>query len=135
MYLLDTNIVSELRRVKPHGAVLAWLRSTRETEVFVSAVTVGEIQRGIEITRQQDPPRAAELEHWLNLVTDAFGILPMDHPAFREWARLMRRQSDALSEDAMIAAVARTNGLTVATRNVKDFHALEVPLLNPSDYR
>jgi len=131
MYLLDTNVVSELRRPRPHGAVVAWLQSVDDASLFLSAVTLGEIQAGIERTREQDPEKAAEIEAWLERVASAWNVLAMDAAAFREWARLMHRQSDTLYEDAMIAATARTRGLTVVTRNVADFRALGVEILNP----
>ena len=131
MYLLDTNVVSELRKPKPHGAVLQWIQAVSDTELHISAVTIGEIQAGIELTREQDQPKAAELEQWLELVSVTFNIIPMDAVAFRAWARLMHRTSDTLYEDAMIAATAKVHKLTVVTRNVKDFKPFGVNLLNP----
>lgn len=131
MYLLDTNVVSELRKPKPHGAVVAWLQSVEDNHLFISAVTLGEIQAGIEMTREQDATKAAEIEAWLELVASAYNVLPMDAAAFRAWARLMHRKSDTLYEDAMIAAIAKTNGLTIATRNVADFNALGAEVFNP----
>ncbi len=131
MYLLDTNVVSELRRPRPHGAVLAWLAHVPADQLFVSSVTIGEIQAGIEITREQDAPRAEELRNWLDRVVDAYAVLPMDALAFREWARFMHRKSTDLSGDAMIAATAIVHRLTVVTRNVRDFDQFGVELLNP----
>jgi len=131
MYLLDTNVISELRRVRPHGAVVAWLRSVDEGDLHLSAVTVGEIQAGIELTREQDARKAAEIEQWLESIAGSYSVLPMDANAFRAWARLMHRRSDTLYEDAMIAATALTHKLTVVTRNVDDFGVFGVPVLNP----
>ena len=135
MYLLDTNVVSELRRIRPHGGVLAWLESVEDPHLHLSAVTIGEIQAGVEITREQDQAKAAEIEAWLDDVARTFSVVSMDAQAFRCWARLMRRQSDTLMEDAMIAATAIVHGMTVVTRNVRDFEAFGVPTLNPFDAR
>jgi toxin FitB len=131
MYLLDTNVVSELRKPKPHGAVLQCIQDTADADLHVSAVTIGELQAGIEITREQDAAKAAELERWLGQVATTFNVLPMNAAAFREWARLMHRASDTLYEDAMIAATARVHQLTVVTRNVADFKPFKVEVLNP----
>ena len=131
MYLLDTNVVSELRKPKPHGAVLAWFEALEDTQIHLSAVTIGEIQAGIELTREQDAPKAQEIEAWLEMVAASYNVLPMDAPAFRTWAQLMHRKSDTVYEDAMIAATAKLHGLTVVTRNVADFKPFGVALLNP----
>ncbi len=130
-YLLDTNVVSELRRQRPHGGVVAWLQSLDDTQLHLSAVTLGEIQAGIELTREQDPAKAQEIENWLELVSNTYNALPMDAGTFRAWARLMHRKSDTLYEDAMIAATAQVHGLIVATRNVNDFNALGLDVFNP----
>jgi hypothetical protein len=130
-YLLDTNVVSELRKQRPHGGVVAWLQSIEDAQLYLSAVTLGEIQAGIELTREQDPGKAEEIEAWLELVAGAYNVLPMDATTFRAWARLMHRKSDTLYEDAMIAATAKVHGLTVATRNVNDFNALGLEVFNP----
>ena len=135
MYLLDTNIVSELRRARPHGAAIAWLRDVRDEDLHVSAVTIGEIQSGIEITREQDDAKAAEIEAWLEQVTETYNVISMDARAFRSWARLMHRRTDDLIEDAMIAATAAVHNLTVVTRNVRDFEVFNVPTLNPFDMK
>jgi toxin FitB len=131
MYLLDTNVVSELRKPKPHGAVVAWLNAADDASMFVSAVTLGVIQAGIEMTRDQDDAKAAEIEAWLNQVAASYNVLPMDGAAHREWAKLMHRKSDTLYEDGMIAATARLHNLTVVTRNTGDFAVFGVPTLNP----
>jgi predicted nucleic acid-binding protein len=131
MYLIDTNVVSELRKPKPHGLVLQWIKAAANADLHVSTVTISEIQAGIEITREQDTDKAAELTLRLDQVASSFNIVPMDAAAFREWARLMHRQSDTLHEDAMIAATARVHQLTVVTHNVADFKPFKVAVLNP----
>ncbi len=130
-YLLDTNVVSELRKPRPHGAVVAWLDSIDDAQLFLSALTLAEIQAGIELTREQDVSKAAEIEEWLDLVAGSYNVLPMDAATFRAWARLMHKKSDTLYEDAMIAATAKVHGLTVVSRNVADFEALGFKVLNP----
>lgn len=131
MYLLDTNVVSERRKRKPHHAVTAWITKTPTRDIHISAVTLGEIQAGIEITRQQDAAKAAELETWLDQIGRSSNIVPMDGEAFRIWARLTHGRSDDLYEDAMIAATAIRHELTVVTRNVRDFRHFDVAVLNP----
>jgi len=130
-YLLDTNVVSEVRKRRPHGAVVAWLRSLREDQLFLSAVTMGELQAGIELTRAQDQGKAREIERWVDQIAESYQVIPMDTSCFREWARLMHRKPDRFIEDAMIAATARVHDLIIATRNEHDFAAFDVPLLNP----
>lgn len=130
-YLLDTNVVSELRKLRPHGGAVAWLESLDDAQLYMSAATLGEIQAGIELTREQDAQKALEIEAWLDLLAGSYNILPMDAATFRAWARLMHRKSDTLYEDAMIAATAVVHGLTVATRNVADFNALGLEVFNP----
>jgi len=130
-YLLDTNVVSELRKSRPHGAVLAWIKGLREEQIFVSAVTFGELQRGIERTRAQNRIKAEEIESWVERLAVSSQILSMDVVCFREWARLLEGKQDHLLEDAMIAATARIHGLIVATRNDQDFAQFDVPALNP----
>jgi len=131
VYLLDTNVVSELRRARPHGSVVAWLRETDHRLLRLSAVTLGEIQAGIELTRDQDPGRAAEIERWADEVARAYEVLPMDAVIFRTWAKLMHGKSDTLADDARIAATALVHGLTVVTRNVRDFIPFDVQTFNP----
>jgi predicted nucleic acid-binding protein len=131
MYLLDTNVLSELRRPRPHGGVIAWFARVPPTQLFVCAFSLGEIQAGAERTRRQDPQKAADIEAWLDGLPSTWEVISMDGPAFREWARLMAGKSDDLFEDALIAATASVRGLTVVTRNVRDFQHFPVPVLNP----
>lgn len=131
MYLLDTNVISELRKTKPHGAVTAWFATVKTEDVCIPAVVIGEIQAGVEKTRRQDPAKAQEIEQWLERLLVFYTVVPMDASIFREWARLMATESDILMRDAMIAATARVGALTVATRNVRDFASFDVPTFNP----
>ena len=131
MYLLDTNVVSELRKPRPQAAVVAWIQAVEDKDLFLSAVTIGEIQAGIEMTRDQDEAKAAEIEAWLELVAASYNVLPMDAPAFRTRARLMHHKSDTVFEDAMIAATAKVHNLTVVTRNIADFKPFGLTVLNP----
>jgi toxin FitB len=130
-YLLDTNVVSELRKPRPHGGVVAWLSHQDEEQLLLSAVTMGELQAGIERTRHQDQSKAREIELWVDQLATSYQILPMDTQCFREWGRIMDRKPDQLLEDAMIAATARVHHLIVATRNEGDFGELDVRILNP----
>jgi toxin FitB len=131
VYLLDTNVISELRKPKPHGAVLAWLQANRHERLYISAVSIGEIQMGIELTREQDGNKAVQIENWLANIIGSYDILAMNAPAFKLWAKLMHRQSNTRIPDAMIAATAKTFNLTVVTRNVRDFEHFNCAVLNP----
>jgi len=131
MYLLDTNVVSELRKPRPHRAVLSWIASVADADLHVAAATIGELQAGVEITRQQDAAKAAEIEHWIDLVAATYNVLPMDAATFRLWARLLHGQPAELLEDAMIAATAVVHRLTVVTRDTRDFARLGVPAFSP----
>lgn len=134
MYLLDKNVVSELRRLHPHPTVVRWVEQAHARELFLSAVTVGEIQAGIEFTREQDVAKAEELEAWLSAVLVSYNILPMNAAVFREWARRKHRRSDTLIEDAMVAGTAVVHRLTVTIRNVRDFDQLGVRLVSPFEH-
>lgn len=131
MYLLDTHVVSELRKPRPHGGVVAWITDLQQEQLFLSAVTMGQLQAGIERTRRQDPSKASAIESWADQLEASYQILPMDTKCFREWGRIMDRKPDELLEDAMIAATARVHHLIVATRNEGDFKRLGVRIFNP----
>ncbi|MGH9493739.1 MAG: type II toxin-antitoxin system VapC family toxin [Candidatus Sulfotelmatobacter sp.] len=133
-YLLDTNVVSELRKVKPQGAVVAWMQTLRPEQIFLSAVTIGELQAGVERTRLSDAAKASEIEKWLEEIEASLATLSMDSACFREWTRLMAGKSSELIEDGMIAATARVHQLEVATRNERDFAAFRVVTFNPFQF-
>lgn len=130
-YILDINVVSETRKPRPHGAVTQWLSGLEAGRTFVSALTLGELQVGVEKTRRQDPQKAEEIESWVDLLAAVYEVLPMDALCFREWARIMDGKPPELVEDAMIAATARVHRLIVATRNERDFKQLAVRTFNP----
>jgi predicted nucleic acid-binding protein len=124
-YLLDTNVVSELRKPRPHGAVLAWRRLTPVHQLAIP---------GVVLTRKQNPKKAAELEAWIDQVQAHYTILAADGAIFREWARLMHGRSADLSADAMVAATARVLRLIVVTRNVRHFKQFNVEVFNPFEF-
>ena len=134
-YLLDTNIISEIHKPKPQGGVLAWFNSLREEQVFLSAVTLGELQDGIERVRRQDAAKAHAIEEWVDELEVSSMVLPSDGRCFREMARMMVGKQIDLFHDAMIATTARLHALTVATRNEKDFKQLGVEIFNPFKFR
>jgi toxin FitB len=131
VFLLDTNVISEVRRLRPHGAVVAWLRTLAPEQIRISAVSIGEIQAGIEITRDQDIPKAQDIERWLEQVVATYAIVPVDAAVMRAWAKLMHSRPDDLYEDAMIAATALVHGFTLATRNTTDFAGFGLALFDP----
>jgi predicted nucleic acid-binding protein len=129
-YLLDTNVISEIHKPRPHGAVVAWFGGLRDEQICLSAVTLGELQEGIERTRRQDAAKARAIEAWVDELENSSTVLPMDGRCFRETARMMvGKQGELLY--VMIAATARLHRLTVATRNERDFRHLGVDLINP----
>jgi predicted nucleic acid-binding protein len=107
------------------------MQAVDESELYLSAVSIGEIQADVELIREQDPTKAAEVEAWLHRLIETLHVLPMDGVTFKAWARLMHRHSDTMSEDATIAATAQVHRLTVVTRNVAGIKALGVEVVNP----
>ncbi|MDP3560719.1 MAG: type II toxin-antitoxin system VapC family toxin [Legionellaceae bacterium] len=133
MYLLDTNIVSEFRKPRPYAGVVSWLNAVSDTDLYLSAVTLGEIQAGIEIAREQDSAKAVIMENWAVQVSQTYNVLSIDANTFRVWAKLMHKESNTVYEDAMIAATAIVHNLIVVTRNLRDFKRFEVQTRNPFD--
>jgi toxin FitB len=131
VYLLDTNVISELRKTKPHGAVVAWVQSVPSQNLNLSAVVLGEIQAGVELAREQDAAKALEIERWLDSLERSFQVLPATTAVYRRWAQITHRKPPHHLQDAMIAATALVHGLTVVTRNTKDFKPFGVVLFNP----
>jgi toxin FitB len=131
MFLLDTNVISELRKNKPHEAVLAWFHSVRVPDIAIPASVIGELQEGVELTRRQNPQKALEIERWIDRIMLTYAVVSIDGETIREWVRLMVGKSPNLSEDVMIAATARLHRCIVVTRNVADFADLEVKVFNP----
>lgn len=131
MYLLDTDIVSETRKRRPHGAVTAWLAALKPEEVALSVMTIAELQKGIERTRRTDGAKAAEIEAWLDELCSTIRIHEATPAILRLWARLTVDQAADPFGEALIAATALHHGLTVATRNTRGFLPFGVLLSNP----
>jgi predicted nucleic acid-binding protein len=134
-YLFDTNVICEVRKPKPHGAVLQWIASLAPQQIFVPGVALFEMQAGVELTRRQDPEKASEIEKWIDDLCRLENILSMDAQSYRLCAKLISGRSPDVLIDAMIAATASVNGLTVATRNTADYRQFEVPIFNPFPHR
>jgi hypothetical protein len=134
-FLLDTNVVSEIRKAKPYGGVMAWFTAHHSSGMAVPAVVLFEIQMGAERLRQKDPLRAAQFDWWAGQIAGSGNVLPLDAAAAREAARLLNNLPMVTMADAMIAAIAHVHGLTIATRNIKHFEKFGVPLVNPFEHR
>jgi toxin FitB len=132
MFLLDTVIISELRKRKPDAGVLEWVAGQQEDQLFLSVVTLGEIERGIEKQRRAAPEFADELMVWTEGLTGLYAdrILPVTPAIARCWGRLSARAGNT-GADLLIAATAITHGLTVVTRNTSDFEPAGVGVLDP----
>lgn len=131
--LLDTNILSELRKEKRCDAgVRQWLEETAEEELFISVLVLGEIRQGIERIRRRDPAQARALEKWLLWVTTEFHdrILPVDERVADQWGRLGLQQPVPVL-DALLAATALVHGLTVVSRDEEGFRNTGAPVINP----
>lgn len=132
-YLLDTNIISEIRKGPDcHPSVRAWFTSISDDEIFISAIALGEIRRGIEKIRAKSRQKAESLEAWLSEIFDRYedNILPVDHRVADTWGR-MTSQRTVATLDGLMAATAKAYELTFVTRNISDVADLDVALLNP----
>ena len=133
IFLLDTNVISELRKgARADRHVAAWFRSLNDGDLYLSALVLGEIRNDIEQLRRRDVLQATALEAWLNrmIVEFADRILPVDRLIADEWGRIAALRSIP-PIDALLAATAKVHGMVLATRNETDFAATGVPLLNP----
>ena len=132
MYLLDTDVLSELRRRRRNQNVVAWISAAAPADLFLSVVTIGEIELGIERQRTLNPEFAQELAAWLEMTLRAYSerILPLSVGIARRWGRLAARLGNK-QLDLAIAATALDHGLTVVTRNVSDFEPTGVTFINP----
>lgn len=134
-YLIDTNIISELRKgARCDAKVTAWYASIRDDDLYLSVVVLGEIRRGIELARPRDATKARALETWLSAVGDAFAdrILPIDRAVAEEWGR-MAASRPIPAIDGLLAATARVHQMTLVTRNASDVAGLDARVLNPFD--
>ena len=136
MFLLDTDVLSELRRRKRDRNVVAWIGDVTAADLFLSAVTIGEIELGIARQQVLNPGFAQELTEWLDVTLRAYGerILPLAVGIVRRWGRLAAQLGNK-QLDLAIAATALEHGLTVVTRNVSDYEPTGVPILNPFNAR
>ncbi len=132
-YLLDTNVLSEIKKGdKAAFTVQAWAETVSEDETFVSVMVIGEIRRGIELTRRTDPPAATSLEWWLSQVLEAYATrtFPVTAEIADRWGRLSPMQK-LPPVDGLMAATALVHDLTIVTRNTRDFERSGARLLNP----
>lgn len=133
-YLLDTNVISEIRKRSPDPQVLAWFSSLAADAAFISALTIGEIRQGIERLRRKDQEQADLLQRWLEglRISYADRIIAMDAAVAEEWGR-MNVPGPLPVIDGLLAASAKAHGLTLVTRNTADLARSGAALLNPWD--
>jgi toxin FitB len=136
-YLLDTNIISEVRKgAKCDASVAAWYDSIDDAEIFLSVLVLGEIRKGVERARSSNPAQARALEKWLTTVAESFAerVLTVDQAVADEWGR-MGAKRPVSTVDALLAATAKVHGMTLATRNVSDVADLGADFVNPFEHR
>lgn len=133
MYLIDTNVLSALRKRERNPEVARWIADQRAIDLYLSVVSIGEIEQGLAAVEGRDPTFAAQLEDWLDALLRHYGdrILPVDLSVARRWGRLSQQAGNA-GPDLVIAATALEHGLTVVTRNTRHFEPTGVPVLDPS---
>jgi predicted nucleic acid-binding protein len=132
-FLIDTNIISEVRKGdRCDPAVAAWWAGVAEEDLWLSTLVLGEIRKGVELARRRDPAKASALEAWLGEVSSGFAdrVLTIDGAVADEWGRISAIRPTPVI-DALLAATAKTNGLTLVTRNEADVAGLGVEVLNP----
>ena len=134
MFLIDTDVLSALRRRERHDRIVQWMSSQRDVDIHLSVVTVGEIEREIAQQKHQDPAFAQQLTVWLDQILALYSdrVLAIDLPTARHWGRLTAEVGHS-SADLLIAATALEHGLTVVTCNVRHFEPTGVPMHNPID--
>jgi hypothetical protein len=132
MFLLDTVIISELRKKRPDAGVLRWISGQQDNQLFLSVVTLGEIERGIEKQRGAAPEFAEELATWIEYLASLYAdrILPITPTIARHWGRLSARLGNE-GADLLIAATGLAHSLTVVTRNTGHFEPTGVNVINP----
>lgn len=136
-YLIDTNVISEVRKgPKCHPNVAAWYDTIDDADIYLSVLVLGEIRKGIERARLNNPPQARALEKWLEAVVESFveRVLPVDQLVADEWGRMSFKRPVS-TVDALLAATAKVHRMTLATRNVADVSDLGADVLNPFEYR
>jgi toxin FitB len=133
-FLLDTNVVSEIRKPQPNPNVQAWLASVPEADLYLSVLVVGEVRQGVERLRRRDPARVAPYEAWLSELVRQFAdrLVPITAEVCEEWGRLNVPDPRPVV-DGLMAATAKVRGWTFVTRNVADLARADVRLLNPFD--
>jgi predicted nucleic acid-binding protein len=132
MFLVDTDVLSALAKRRRDTNVAAWIERQRTGDLFISVISIGEIEHGIALQRRRHSDFAAMLAAWLDQVLDLYGprVLPFDLSSARRWGRLSAALGHS-GADLQIAATALEHGLTVVTRNISDFEPTGAPLLNP----